>query len=58
MAKELRCGDIMPGCDYVARGESVEDVLAKGAEHARDVHGILEMDEATAAKVQAAIREA
>ncbi|MFO7589157.1 MAG: DUF1059 domain-containing protein [Gemmatimonadota bacterium] len=58
MAKELRCGDLMPGCDYVARAESENEVLAKAAVHARDAHGLAELDEATAAKVKAAIRDA
>lgn len=57
MAKELRCNDVMPGCDFVARGENEQEVLAKGAEHAKNDHGIEQMDEATAQKVKAAIRD-
>ena len=26
MAKELRCNDIMPGCDFVARGKRAQHV--------------------------------
>lgn len=58
MAKELRCGEIIEGCDHVVRGDSEQEVLAKGAEHARSAHGITEMDEETKKKVQAAIRDA
>lgn len=58
MPKELRCGDIVSGCDAVIRGETEEEVLSKGARHARDAHGITEMDEETAEKVKAAIRDA
>lgn len=58
MAKELRCADVIEGCDHVIRGETEEEVLAKGAEHARDAHGLEEIDEETAAKVRGAIREA
>lgn len=57
MPKELRCGDIISGCNEVIRGETEEEVIAKGAEHAREAHGIAEMDEDTAEKVKAAIRE-
>lgn len=57
MAKELRCDDVIPGCDWVVRGETEEEVLSKGAEHAASAHGIEEMDEATQEKVKASIRE-
>lgn len=43
MAKELHCGEIMEGCPAVIRGESEEEVLKKGAQHARDAHGIDEL---------------
>jgi len=58
MAKELHCGEIMEGCDHVIRGETEDEVLAKGAEHARQEHGVEEVDEETAEKVKAAIRDA
>lgn len=57
MSKELRCGDVIPGCGEVIRGETEEEVLAAGARHARAAHGIEEIDEETAAKVKAAIRD-
>jgi len=58
MAKELHCGEIMEGCDHVIRGETEDEVLARGAEHARKEHGVEEVDEETAEKVKAAIRDA
>jgi predicted small metal-binding protein len=57
MGKELRCGDIIPGCDHVMQGETEDEVMAKGAQHAKESHGIEQMDEATAEKVRSAIRE-
>jgi len=59
MTKELRCGDIMPGCDYVARAESEVEVLAAAGAHATEKHGLdmATVDEATIAKVKAAIRD-
>lgn len=56
MAKELRCGDVISGCDEVIRGETEEEVLAEGAKHAREDHGIAKMDEKTTEKVKEAIR--
>lgn len=58
MPKELRCGDIITGCDEVIRGETEEEVLAKGAKHALEDHGIADMDEDTLEKVKEAIRDA
>ena len=40
MTKVLRCGDLMDGCDYVAKGETDEDILKAAAAHAKEVHGL------------------
>lgn len=37
---ELACGELMPGCPTVIRGESEDDVLYKAAEHARQAHDV------------------
>jgi len=57
MAKTLHCADLMPGCDYVARGDSEQDVLQQAAEHARTVHNISEITPELAAQVQSKIRD-
>lgn len=57
MSKELCCGDIFPDCEHVVRGETEREVLERGAEHARTAHGVEEVDEETAEKVRAAIRD-
>lgn len=57
MAKELNCGDIMPGCDHKVRGETEAEVLRKAAEHARERHGMTEVDENTAELVRSKIRD-
>lgn len=57
MATELRCGEMFPGCEWVGRAETEEEVLAKGAEHAAEVHGLKEIDEDTEERVRAAIRD-
>ena len=38
MAKVLRCGDLMPGCNAVIEGKDEAEVMAKGAEHAKTAH--------------------
>ncbi|HVQ75648.1 MAG TPA: DUF1059 domain-containing protein [Candidatus Binatia bacterium] len=57
MAKILRCGDLMPGCSFVAEGKDVAEVMAKGAEHAKKDHGLAEIPADMVAKVQAAIKD-
>jgi predicted small metal-binding protein len=57
MAKILRCGDLMPGCNFVAEGKDVAEVMAKGAEHAKKDHGMASIPPELAAKVQAAIKD-
>ncbi len=57
MRKRIECGAIVPGCDYVARGDNEEDVMMKAAEHARTVHGIERMSNELRAKVRSAIRD-
>ena len=57
MAKELRCGDVMPGCPHVIREDTEEELMTKAVEHAKDAHGLAEIDEATAEKVKAAVRD-
>jgi predicted small metal-binding protein len=56
MAKELKCGELFPGCSIVARGETEDEILQQAAVHAKRDHGVQEIDAATLAKVKAAIR--
>jgi len=58
MSKLLRCADIFPGCAAEVRADSDDEVLRQAAEHARAAHGVERVDDATAAKVKAAIRRA
>lgn len=55
--KQVRCGDIVPGCDFQARAETEAELLQKVAEHARDVHGIQEVTPDLAAQVRSKISE-
>ena len=57
MAKVLRCGDLMPGCNAVIEGKDEAEVMTKGAEHAKTVHKMTAIPPDMAAKVKAAIKD-
>jgi predicted small metal-binding protein len=57
MAKVLRCGDLMAGCQAVLEGKDEAEVIAKGAEHAKQAHGLSAIPPEMVAKVKAAIKE-
>ena len=43
MVKVINCSDMGSDCTFVARGETLEEVMAVGAEHGKEVHGIDEL---------------
>ncbi len=59
MAKILECAKVDPssGCRHIVRGETVEQVLEKAAEHAKE-HGIREVTPELMERVKANIRDA
>jgi predicted small metal-binding protein len=57
MAKQLKCGDLMPGCNFVAEGKDVTEVMAKAVAHAKKDHGMSTIPPDVAKKAQAAIRD-
>lgn len=57
MARRMDCRDVGPDCDFVARGESDEEVMGQVAEHARTAHGMEEVSSEVAEKARAAIRD-
>jgi predicted small metal-binding protein len=57
MAKQLRCGDLMPGCNFVVEGKDVTEVMSKAAAHAKQAHGMTTIPPDVAKKAQAAIRD-
>jgi len=38
MAKILRCSDVIPGCSFIARGETRDEVFNRASEHVRMKH--------------------
>ncbi len=57
MAKMMKCGDLMPGCNAVIEGKDDNEVMAKATEHAKQRHGVKTVSPDMAAKVKAAIKE-
>lgn len=57
MAKTVTCRDVGVDCDFVARGETEQEVLKQCAEHARTAHGMTELPSDLAIKVRSAIHD-
>ena len=57
MAKTVNCRDVGVDCDFVARGETEQEVLEQCAVHARTAHGMSEIPPELVTKVRAAIRD-
>jgi predicted small metal-binding protein len=55
--KELRCSDLMPGCNFRAEGKDVDEVMKKAVDHAKKDHGMAQIPPDVAQKAQAAIRD-
>jgi len=57
MAKTVSCRDVGMDCDFVAKGETDEDILQQCAEHARKDHNMTEIPPEVVDKVRGAIRD-
>lgn len=57
MKKLLRCCDVIPGCDFIARGVNENEILMRAARHARLVHDVSWMTPDLLKRVLAAIRD-
>ena len=57
MAKTVNCRDVGVDCDFVARGNTEQEVLQQCTEHTRAAHGMNEIPADLAMKVRAAIRD-
>ena len=58
MTRVLHCADAGFECDKTIEGETDDEVMSKAVEHARDVHGMNEIDEETGAKLRSLIHDA
>ncbi|HKW89413.1 MAG TPA: DUF1059 domain-containing protein [Candidatus Acidoferrales bacterium] len=57
MPKILRCADLIPGCDFVARGESGDEAVARAIEHIRTRHHLRAISPEILAHLVSAVRE-
>ena len=62
MAYTFACRDlgIFKDCPYVARGDTIDEVFADSAKHAKEVHGVTDEqvnDPETTKRVKALIKE-
>lgn len=52
MAKVLKCNDLLPGCPFEARGNSVAEVLKAAAGHLKAAHNLKEIPPELQSKVR------
>ena len=57
MAKAIYCSDLGSDCTFVARGETLEEVLALGAVHGKEVHGLTEITPEMVEHVKSVVRD-
>ena len=57
MSKIVSCREVGVDCDFVAKGETEQEVLQECEEHARKEHGMTELPADLAEKVRGAIRD-
>lgn len=38
--KELKCGSVIPGCDWTIRGDCDAEVIRRACQHMRHTHGV------------------
>lgn len=56
MAMEIHCRDMGADCDFVARGETIEEVLVAGSEHGKAVHNIEKLTPEMMERAQQVVR--
>jgi predicted small metal-binding protein len=55
--KQFKCGDVVLGCEWVARSEDDEELLDEISSHARDAHAMDEVPPEVVEKIHAVITE-
>jgi predicted small metal-binding protein len=56
MTKVISCRDVGVDCDFVARGQSEEEILQQVKEHALSAHGMKKLSPELVKKVRSIIR--
>ena len=55
--KQFKCGDVVPGCQWVTRNEDENQLFAEISSHARDAHGMDEVPQEVVDQIQAVITD-
>ena len=55
--KTLACRDVGVACDWVGKGKTVDEVMAKAKEHAKKAHGMESVPPEMEKKAKAAIKD-
>jgi predicted small metal-binding protein len=55
--KQFRCGDVVLGCDWVARNEDESELFEEIQVHAREAHGMDEVPPEVVETIQGVITE-
>ena len=57
MKKLLRCCDIIPGCNFIARGVNDNEIIIRATRHARIAHEVIWLTPDLLKRLLAAIRD-
>ena len=55
--KQFKCGDVVPGCQWVTRSDDEQELFAAIHSHARDAHGMDEVPPEVVDAIQGVITE-
>jgi predicted small metal-binding protein len=55
--KQFKCGDVVPGCQWVTRSDDEDQLMAEIGSHARDAHGMDEVPPEVVDQIHAVITD-
>ena len=55
--KQFRCGDVVLGCEWVTRNDDEKELFEDIQSHAREAHGMDEVQPEVVEEIQAVITE-
>jgi len=55
--KQFRCGDVVPGCQWVTRNDDEQQLFQEISVHARDEHGMDEVPPEVVDQIRGVITE-
>jgi predicted small metal-binding protein len=55
--KQFKCGDVVPGCQWVTRSDDDQQLMQEIGVHARDAHGMDEVPPEVVDQIRAVITE-